>query len=307
MLAEQLGVDPTASPRKRRRTLIVTLALCVVTAAMGWASDYFSVGPFASAEHEAQKENDATESPFIVSMRPEKSEPRAWALVLDRELSAPEARKMTSSKDSSAAFSYLTSLGGRALAYAPLLENAPKRYQDRQITDGTEFAAVFKLNILSVRDKAVVIDDWEVVDARCEPSTAKTVVAFPPQGGAAYEGIRLHIPPRADEPVLTDDADGQGEPYFSTRRMEVGGGQPSGGLRVEAIASAGRSCTWGIKVHYVDAYQNDGYVRLKDGKGGPLVLHAESVPRNPRQKWVSGSVPWTACHEEPQEPMCDAL
>lgn len=102
------------------RTLIVSLAFVLLITATGWTLDYFSVWPLASADHEAQKENDAAELPFTVSMQPEKNEPREWAMVLDRELSKAEARKMTSLKDSSAAFSYLTSLGGRPLAYTSL-------------------------------------------------------------------------------------------------------------------------------------------------------------------------------------------
>lgn len=84
----------------------------------------------------------------------------------------------------------------------------------------------------------------------------------------------------------------------------MGNGQSSGALRVEAIAQPGKSCTWGVKVHYSDAYQKNEYVQLKDGKGRPLVLRTESVPTSPRQKWVSGSVRWTACHEKPEEPLC---
>jgi hypothetical protein len=143
--------------------LLASVAFLLVAAATGWARDYLSIGPFASAEREVQKENDAAELPFSVSMQPEKSEPEQWVMVLDRELTVPEARRMTS-LGHSAAFSYLRSLGARPLVYAAFLENAPKRHKGRQSAAGLELAQVFKLNILSVRDKAVVIDDWDVVD-----------------------------------------------------------------------------------------------------------------------------------------------
>jgi hypothetical protein len=61
-----LGVDPSASPRKRKRTLIASVAFLLVAAATGWALDYLSIGPFASAEREVQKENEAAELPFSV-------------------------------------------------------------------------------------------------------------------------------------------------------------------------------------------------------------------------------------------------
>lgn len=269
---------------------------------------YLQIGPGVSEENDSQKAYDASQPPFSVSLRPEKSEPNEWAMVLDRELTADETRRMTSTKDSSAAFSYLRSLGGRPLAYAPLLENAPKRYKQEQTSSGRlELADVYKLNLLSTRAYGVVVDDWRVTDVTCGKSTAKTVVSYPPQGGAAYQGIRLHIPPRADEPVLTDDTEGQGESFFSTQRIEVGNGQSSGGLRMETMAAPGQSCEWGIKVHYVDAHQKEEFVQLKDSKGKPLRLRTESVPANPAQKWVFGSVPWTACHRKAEESLCDLL
>ncbi|MFC9607502.1 hypothetical protein ACFTTN_29120 [Streptomyces niveus] len=307
MAAPHFNVDPADSPRKKKRGLVVSVAFILTGIAAMWALDYQSIGPFASKEHDVQKKTDAAELPFTISTLPETSEPPNWAMVLDRELSASESRKMTSLTDSSAVFSYLAGLGGRPLAYTAPLENAPEHYKERTSADGVEFASVIKLNMLSIREKGVLIDRWDIVDIRCEPSTAKAVVAFPPQGGEPYEGIRFHLPPRAGEPVLTDDTDGQGEPYFKLRRVEVGGGQPSLGLRMETIASAGQSCTWGIKVHYIDAYNNDADIRLKDRDGKPLVLRTESIPQSPPQTWVSGPVPWTACHDKPQEPMCELI
>ena len=299
--AQRLGVDTSGSSRKVRRGLVLAAAGLLLSTLAGWALEYWSIGPFASAEHRAEEANDAAEPPFRVSVQPERSEPSQWAMVLDRELTEAEARTLTS-LDPSAAFSYLRKLGGHPLAYAAFLENAP-RYDERH-QDRLEFADVIKLNIVSGREKAVLIDDWKVVDVRCRRSTAKAAVVLPPQGGVPYEGVRLHIPPQPDEPVLTDDTEGQGEWYFSTRRIEVGGGQPSAGWRMETLAARGRSCTWGVKVHYGDAYGNEGWVRLADDEERPLVFRTESLPAEPRQLWLTGSVPWTACHEDAEEPLC---
>jgi hypothetical protein len=264
---------------------------------------YLLIGPTVTKENDSQKKYDASQPPFAASVQPEKNEPQAWAMVLDRELTAQETQKMTSKQDSSSAFSYLQGLGGRSLSYTSSLGHV--RYIQQQASSGgMELSDTFKLSLLSTRASAVVVDDRKVVDVTCERSAVKTVVSFPPQGGVEYQGIRLHIPPGANEPVLTDNTEGQGKPYFNTRYIEVGGGQPSGGLRVEAIAPPGQSCEWGIKVHYVDAHQKEQYVQLKDGKGKPLRIRTESVPEKPRQDWVSGSVPWTPCHEKPQAPLC---
>ncbi|MET9686037.1 hypothetical protein [Streptomyces coeruleorubidus] len=270
---------------------------------------YLMIGPSVTKENDSNKDYDASQPPYTVSVRPEESEPRAWVMVLDRVLTADEVRKMKSAKGSSDVFSYLKSLDGRPLAYAPSLEHAPKRYVEEQTSNGRlELSDTFKMTVLSTRQYAVTINDWKVTDLTCRESTGQTIVAFPPQGGVAYEGIRLHLPPRADEPVLTDETEGQGEPYFGNRFIEVGNGQSSSGLRAEVIAPAGQSCEWGIKVHYNDNYVKRGrWVQLKGDKGEPLRIRTESIPRNARQSWVFGSVPWTPCHEKPEEAMCFGL
>ncbi|MFI1293933.1 hypothetical protein ACH4VM_36875 [Streptomyces sp. NPDC020792] len=306
------GVDPGASRRKKTwwavllslRTGLAFLCGTLVAALIA----YWLSGWDIPKQNDKQKEYDASQAPFTVSVRPEKGDPRQeWVMVLDRELTAAETRKLTSSTDGPTAFSYLKALGGHPLEYPAMLEHAPEQYLKRMSHDGTELSDTFKMSVLSTRASAVVIDDWKVTDVLCRPSTAKTVVAHPPQGEAVYQGIRLHVPPWVGEPVLTDDTEGQGEPYFDTHYIEVGGGQSSGGLRVEAIAPRGQSCEWGIKVHYVDAYQREHWIQLKDGKGKPLRIRTESVPLHPRQKWFFGSIPWTPCHLKPKDIACEPL
>ncbi|MFI6477001.1 hypothetical protein ACIBH1_03640 [Nonomuraea sp. NPDC050663] len=304
LAASKLGLAPSASRRKRRRLIALGVVFAVAAGIWALSWDYFAVAPIARAEHATQKEIDAAELPFVVSLTPEKNEPDFWNVVLDRKLSASEVRKMTSMADSTKVFSYLKSLGGRPLAYTSTMNKAPSVYHDRTAGDGAELAYVFKLNVLSGREKSVVIDDWKVVDVRCRRSTAKAVIRYPAQGGSAYEGVLLHIPPRSYEPVLTDEVDGQGKPYFSIRRIEVGGGQSSGGLRVESIAPVGKVCTWGISMHYVDVHQKDGWVRLTDKDGKPLVIRTEFPPARPQQDWLFGAVPWTACHKLRTSPTC---
>ncbi|MFE7235261.1 hypothetical protein ACWCRF_28680 [Streptomyces sp. NPDC002405] len=305
--SEALGVDPGASRRKKAVWLLVTAVITLLGALGATLWQYLMIKPNVTRENDVNTSIDASKIPFTVSVQPEKGDPRQeWVMVLDRELTAAETRKLTSSNDSSAAFSYLKALGGHPLWYPSVLEHAPKDSQQTS-TGHAELSDTFKMSVLSTRTSAVVIDDWKVTDVTCRQSTAKTVVAYPPQGGAVYQGIQLHVPPRADEPVLTDDTEGQGQPYFDTHYIEVGGGQPSGGLRVEAIAPRGQSCVWGIRVHYVDAYQKGQWVQLKDGKGTPLRIRTESVPVNPRQKWFFGSIPWTLCPQKSKDPMCEEM
>ncbi|MFP8905834.1 hypothetical protein [Streptomyces atacamensis] len=307
MTSEVLGMDPGASRRRKIRWLSVTAVLGALGVLGATLWDHYMIQPNVARENESNKKYDAAQQPFTVSVRPDEDEPEAWAVVLDRELTAAEARRLAAG-DRSAAFAYLKRLGGHPLAHASFLENAPERYMRQgSSSGGMELSDTFKMNVLSTRSHTVVINDWKVTGLTCRKSTAKTVVFHPLQGGVTYQGIRLHLPPWAGEPVLTDDTEGQGEPYFATRYIEVGGGQPSGGLRVEAIAPRGQSCEWGIEVHYSDVHQPGRWVRLKDGNGKPLRIRTESVPANPRQKWVFGAVPWTPCHRKPEESMCDML
>ncbi|MGC0373579.1 hypothetical protein RKD28_001095 [Streptomyces sp. SAI-229] len=284
--------------------------MAVVSAVLGGLGGallaYVMIGPSVTKENDSNKEYDASQPPFTVSVRPERSEPNEWAMVLDRTLTDEEVRKMKASPD---VFSYLTSLGGRPLAYAPFLEHAPQRYKEAQTSSGRmEFSDTFRMTVMSTRQYAVTINDWKVTDLTCRKSTAQAVIGRPPQGGVAYEGIRLHLPPRADEPVLTDDTEGQGEPYFDNRFVEVGNGQSSGGLRAEVIAPRGQTCEWGVQVHYNDTHRPEGrWVRLKDDQGEPLRIRTESVPENPRQSWVFGPVPWTPCHDKPEGNLCSLL
>ncbi|QNP70099.1 hypothetical protein IAG44_11990 [Streptomyces roseirectus] len=203
---------------------------------------------------------------------------------------------MARENDRSGAFAYLKELGARPLVPTATMEYAPERYREQmRSSGGGDLAGVFQMNIMSTRSASVVLHEWQVTDITCRKSTVRATVSIPPQGGAAYEGLQLHIPPLAGEPVLADDTEGQGEPYFDTRYVEIGGGQPSAGFRVQAIGRPGMSCTWGVKVRYTDAYQKEGWVQLKNAEGEPLRLHTESPPRDTAQDWVFIVAPWRLC------------
>ncbi|MFD3337844.1 hypothetical protein ACWHA6_17090 [Streptomyces anthocyanicus] len=306
LVSDVLGVDPEASRRKKLRWLFVKAAVGLLGILGAVLVAYLMIKPSTIRENDTNTGIDAAKTPFTVSVRPEEGEPPTWAMVLDRELTADETRKLTTG-DPGSAFSYLRELGGRPLVYASVMEHAPERYERNTRDGGLELTDAFKMTVLSTRSSAVVIDGWKTTGITCHKSTTQTVVAMPPQGGATYQGIRLHLPPRAEEPVLTDDAEGQGESYFGTHYIEVGGGQPSGGLRVEAIAPRGQACEWGIKVHYNDSYQKGEWLQLKDAKGKPLRIRTESVPADLRQKWVFASVAWTPCHKNPEGSLCDLV
>ncbi|MFJ1904708.1 hypothetical protein [Streptomyces sp. NPDC088156] len=299
IVAETLGLAPDSSRRRRVVTLLVMMAIAFVAVFRDTLIDYVMIKTSVARENESNTEYDANKVPFTVSVLPEEDEPLEWAMVLDRKLTPDETRKLVAGNDRSAAFSYLKELGARPLVYTATMEYAPERYRQQVASSNSGgFADVFQMNIMSTRSSAVVINGWKVTDITCRKSIAQTIVEIPPQGGAVYEGLQLHIPPLAGEPVLADDTEGQGEPYFSTRYVEVGGGQSSGGFRVQAIGPSGQSCEWGIKVRYTDSYQTTRWVQLKDSKGKALRIRTESPPLGTTQSWVFVVDPWRLCDRQ---------
>ncbi|MFJ8768803.1 hypothetical protein [Streptomyces clavifer] len=301
IVAEALGLAPGSSRRRRAVTLLVLLSIAFMAVFQDTVTGYFMIKINVTRENDSNAEYDANKVPFTVSVRPEEDEPEAWAMVLDRALTPEEKQKLVAvENDRSGAFSYLKKLGGRPLADKATLEKAPpKRYKDQLASSALGgYADVFQMNVMSTRSTAVVIDDWQVTDVTCRKSTGHTIVHLPEQGGASYEGLQLHIPPLVGEPVMTDEAEGQGESYFSTQYIEVGGGQPSGGFKVQAIAPRGKSCQWGIKVRYTDSYQTARWVQLQDSNGRPLRIRTDSVPTDARQDWVFIVQPWRLCERQ---------
>lgn len=300
IVAETLGLAPDSSRRRRAVTILVLLSITFMAVFRDTLTGYLMIKPSVTRENDSNAEYDANKVPFTVSVRPEEDEPEAWAMVLNRALTLEEKQKLVAvENDRSGAFSYLKKLGGRPLASEATLEKAPKRYKDQLASSPPGgYADVFQMNVMSTRSTAVTINGWQVTDVTCRKSTGHTIVQLPTQGGAAYEGLQLHIPPLVGEPVLTDETEGQGESYFSTHVIEIGGGQPSGHYKVQAIAPWGKSCQWGIKVHYTDSYQTERWVQLKDGNGKPLRIRTDSIPMDARQDWVFIVQPWRLCERQ---------
>ncbi|MEU6663047.1 hypothetical protein [Streptomyces sp. NPDC046821] len=298
IVGETLGLAPGSSRRRRVVTLLVMLSIAFVAVFRDTLTDYLMIKPSVARENDSNTEYDADKVPFTVSVRPVEDEPETWSMVLDRTLTPDEMRKLVDLGERAASFSYLKKLGGRPLADEATLEDAPERYKE-QLSSRTigRFSDAFLMNVMSTRSTSVVINRWKVTDVACRKSTGRTVVMLPEQGGASYEGIQLHIPPFAGEPVLADETKGQGQSYFGTHVIEVGGGQPSGSFKVQAIAPRGKSCTWGIKLRYTDSYQTTRWVQLKDGKGKPLRIRTESVPMDAQQWWVFIVDPWRLCEQ----------
>jgi hypothetical protein len=296
--------------RSRLKPLFLKLcfgAVGILLAAFAgvWASNQ-SAESTVRDNQRAEDQVDREERPFVGTVEKDRTTPENWKIVLDRTLTEKEAAKLRSFSPYSAtgmteAARFLTSLGGRVLRFPPLLDRYPPGYT--YINGGD--AAAFNLNLFSKRQAQLSITDMRPVGITCHRPTAKTVAVFPPQGGAAYEGIFYDLTRPESPPIVTDPDSRQGRPYFARRKIDLGGGESPGGLHVESVTK-GRTCDWRIRAEYSDADSGSGHLTLQNGR---KPFRTEAAPTRPEQLfYVDPSQPrdesWVACHEQPSELAC---
>lgn len=78
VLPEALGVPAGASRRKTRLWLSVAAVSAALGSLGGALLAYVMIGPSVTEENDSNKEYDASQPPFTVSVQPEQSEPREW-------------------------------------------------------------------------------------------------------------------------------------------------------------------------------------------------------------------------------------
>ncbi|MFH0244599.1 hypothetical protein ACGRHY_19790 [Streptomyces sp. HK10] len=284
-------------------SLILFIGAAVVGYAIGYVGDSQTQQDRTANEKRAEEVEDRKEEPFTATVEYDDSPPEVWKIVLDRTLTEAEQKRLSAFRVSEEARKYLTSLGGRTIRYTSLLNSDPMDLVPQAGGNST----VFKMNLFSKRDTQLSITDLKAVDVSCREPTAKAVIVFPPQGGAAYEGILYNLAKPDLGPIITDEKY-QGEHYFSRRKINLGGGESPGGLRVEAVTQR-QSCTWELEAHYRDAYQNFGTVRLRHGD---KPFYAEGIPARPQQLWYmnigaqAGEDMWLSCGDDTEDPFCQS-
>lgn len=256
-------------------------------------------------ERNIEQELDGQQPPFTAAINYDTSVPGNWRIVLDRPLAPEEQGRLRAipvdQQFGQRVWDFLRPLGGRLLRIPVAMDQLPPGYDpfDPERSWASADATVFTLTLLSGRDSQLSILDMNPVVTSCRNSSAKTVVEFPPQGEAVYPGVVVDLASENPTLLITDEGSDQGEPYFSRRRIDLGGGLEPGGLRVEALARD-QSCEWEIEARYQDAEENVGRVTLRDGDR-PFV--AEAVPQDLEQYWLmdlspSGDPVWVPCHED---------
>lgn len=310
VLQQRYYPEGEGAPRRNRvRAWVISVVVALIATVGGFASTYaydlWSTEARLREERAAQAALDQVNAPFTNSVSYDTSAQEPFQVLLDRPLTTKEAEEMQT-LDNSDAWGFLENLGGRMVpgVYAGQ-EIAPlggwswgERPTNTQIG-----SAVFTMTVMSVRNSQVSIVDMTPTNVSCTEPTATTVVEFPSAGEATYPGVIVDITHGDPTLLVLDEGTDQGQPYFSRRRIDLGGGLEPGGLRVHAV-SAAQTCEWEIQARYVDARQNSGEVILRND-GEPFLV--EAAPQRPDQHWILPPGPGLiACHEMqmPDMPGC---
>ncbi|WP_461034186.1 hypothetical protein [Streptomyces mayteni] len=303
---------PGASRRTRRLAASVIAVLAVLATLgglyVGFNFERWTTDSRVAAEREATEELDEARAPFTGSISYDTSPAENYKILLDRPLT-PEEQETLRRLEHTEVWDFLRPLGGRLIRYPLTMRQPPVGY-DLRLGDAT----VFTLNLLSSRDAQLSIVDMTPVTTSCTAPSARTVVEVPGQGESFYSGVLLDLAMDAPALWFSDEGADQGQPYFSRRRIDLGGGLDPGGLRVEAVVR-GQTCEWELRARYRDARGDTGEVVLRDGDR-PFV--AEAVPAEPDQYWLaSGMFPglpltedlptFMPCHEMPDDVSCASL
>ncbi len=289
VLEQRYYPEGRGAPRRVRvRAWAVSIVLALIATVAGFAGTYaydlWSAEARLREERAAQAALDQAGAPFTSTISYDTSASDPLKVILDRPLTSEEAEEL-STLGASSAWEFLRGLGGRAVPNVYTgAEVAPVggwSWQEAQTNIQTG-SAVFTMTVMSARNSQVSIVDMTPTNVSCTKPTATTVVEYAAGGQATYPGVIVDI--THDEPTLLilDEGSDQGQPYFSRRRIDLGGGLEPGGLRVHAV-TAGQTCEWEIQARYVDARQNSGEVVLNND-GEPFLV--ESVPQRPEQHWT---------------------
>ncbi|TDQ54339.1 hypothetical protein [Actinorugispora endophytica] len=302
-----------ASGRTRLRAWAVSVALALLVGGGGFAGTYtydlWSTEARVREERAAEAGMDQERAPFTSSVTYDTSLSDDFRIVLDRPLT-PEEGEALEATPAAEVWDLLRPLGGRLIRGFGGMSASPPggwSWEQPEGATGEAGATVFTMTLLSTRSTQLSIVDMTPVNISCAEPTATTVVEYPPAGQASYPGVVVDLNHRDPALYISDEGPDQGQPYFSRRRIDLGGGLEPGGLRVEALVR-GRSCEWEIRARYVDALQNTDEVVLRDGD---RPFFSEAPPERPEQHWLagyafgdSGGRTFVPCHETPDEPPC---
>ncbi|MDT0532332.1 hypothetical protein RM555_25350 [Micromonospora sp. DSM 115977] len=255
-----------------------------------------------AAEEGARQQNDQRKKPFAAAVRYDDGPAPFFRVILDRPLTEGEQEVLQSTPPEDL-WDFMRPLGARRVWYP----STGSSHMPGDYGSFAQDATVFTMNIVSDRTAQTTIVGMRAVNVECRASTARTVVDFAPDGASDYEGVTFDLASNDPVPYMSDDDEPEkyGRPYFSERKIDLGGGMSPGGLRVEALVED-ESCAWEIEATYHDSTEGGGGALILNDNGKPFF--AEARPRNPAQYWMYISEPLPTqpfpCHKMPTVSSC---
>ncbi|WP_345027706.1 hypothetical protein [Kutzneria kofuensis] len=262
----------------KRVALVAVIVVAVLVAYMlgdNWYRIQTAV-PNAEAQQNATKVVDSQGPPFTAQYLFDTKVPNLWTVALDRKLTPEELTGLEKidGTDGQAVWNYLRPLGGRLInrAYHP-----PGLEEDGSVE-------TFRLSLLSDRSTTLTIENISVSHVKCTPSTAVSLIEYPPHGNASVDGIGFNLR-TPDKPLSQVNENGVVDhDYFAKHKIDLGAGATPGALLVTAVGEHGQSCSWDFTADYATA--DDQSTFTFDNHGKPLTL--ESAPDRPLQHILFG-------------------
>ncbi|MFC9221697.1 hypothetical protein ACFT8W_13160 [Streptomyces hygroscopicus] len=149
--------------------------------------------------------------------------------------------------------------------------------------DADGYSEAWLVDLLSDRDASLVITGMRLKGLQCKPAAATTVITTRPQGVASYTGMFYDLTTSSTEPLISgDEEEHWSKPFFSYKKINLGNGSDSAGLRIE-VTSGFQDCTWkAFQTTYVDSEGPHKQDITNSGK--PFTVHG--VAQHPDQVYA---------------------
>ncbi|MFD3980246.1 hypothetical protein ACFWR6_16775 [Streptomyces griseus] len=234
-----------------------------------WAADQFFAESATRTQNAVDDKLDREGDAFTVSVR-DGTESEQTIYTLDRPITGAERQTLYGldlrSDEGDRVFENLVTSRAKKLAYS--LEKA----------DG--FSKIWLMDFHSDRDTELSVIGLRAKNLRCTTASAKVIFLFPQQGGGVYEGMFFDLPEK-DTPTITGSDKNRGKPFFSFKKIDLGGSATPGGLRVE-VSSGTSDCRWVFEATYSDSAGT--HTQEITNGGEPFAI--DGIPAGEAQRFV---------------------
>lgn len=233
-----------------------------------WAADQFFAESATRTQNAVDDKLDREGDAFTVSVRDD-TDSELPIYILDRPFTAAERQALYGldlrSDEGNRVFGSLVGSRAKKLAYSS--ETA------------SGFSKIWLMDFHSDRDAELSVIGLRAKNLRCTTASATVLFLLPQQGGGVYEGMFFDLPEK-NTPTITGNDKNRGKPFFSFKKIDLGGSATPGGLRVE-VSSGTSDCQWVFEATYSDA-AGTRTQEITDG-GKPFAI--DGIPAGEAQRF----------------------